>query len=103
MLKDYADQFYSIDLKVQKNFDLYTDAEVFMQQFPAFHSYAIARRYIKVVPNGYYFSHRRNFGKECQNVVMLFDGVYYVVPLLAKQEFLAFYQVKKCKKIWRFK
>lgn len=94
MLKDYADQFYSIDLKVQKNFDLYMDAEEFMNQFPAFHSYAMARRYVKVVPNGYYFSHRRNFGKECQNVVMLFDGVYYVVPYLGKQEFLAFYQLK---------
>ena len=94
MLKDYADQFYFTDLKVQQNFDLYSDAEEFMQQFPAFHSYAIARRYVKVVPNGYYFSYRRNFGEECQNVVMLFDGVYYVVPYLAKQEFLAFYQLK---------
>nr|DAP40402.1 MAG TPA: hypothetical protein [Microviridae sp.] len=97
MLKDYADQFYSIDLKVQENFDLYTDAEEFMQQFPAFSSYSIARRYIKVVPNGYYFSYRRNSGEECQNVVMLFDGVYYVLPYLAKQEFLAFYQVKSKK------
>lgn len=98
MLKDYADQFYSIDLKVQKNFDLYMDASEFIQQFPAFNSYSLARRYIKVVPNGYYFSYRRNFGEECQNVVMLFDGVYYVVPYLAKQEFLAFYQVKSKKR-----
>lgn len=97
MLKDYADQFYFTDLKVQGNFDLYIDAEEFIQQFPAFNSYALARRYIKVVPNGYYFSYRRNFGEECQNVVMLFDGVYYVVPYLAKQEFLAFYQVKSKK------
>lgn len=97
MLKDYADQYYFTDLKVQENFDLYTDAEEFMYQFPAFNSYSLARRYIKVVPNGYYFSYRRNFGEECQNVVMLFDGVYYVVPYLAKQEFLAFYQVKSKK------
>lgn len=97
MLKDYADQFYSTDLKVQGNFDLYIEAEEFFQQFPAFNSYSLARRYIKVVPNGYYFSYRRNFGEECQNVVMLFDGVYYVVPYLAKQEFLAFYQVKSKK------
>lgn len=97
MLKDYADQYYFIDLKVQENFNLYTDAEEFMQQFPAFHSYSLARRYIKVVPYGYYFSYRRNFGEEWQNVVMLFDGVYYVVPFLAKQEFLAFYQVKSKK------
>lgn len=97
MLKDYADQYYSTDFNVQKNFDLYTDAEEFMQQFPAFHSYSLARRYIKVVPNGYYFSYRRNFGEEWQNVVMLFDGVYYVVPYLAKQEFLVFYQVKSKK------
>ena len=97
MLKDYADQYYSTDFTVQEFLDLFNDADEFMQQFPAFHSYAIARRYIKVVPNGYYFSHRRNFGEECQNVVMLFDGVYYVVPYLAKQEFLAFYQVKSKK------
>lgn len=63
MLKDYADQYYFIDLKVQKNLDLLADAEEFIYQFPAFNSYAIARRYIKVVPNGYYFSHRRNFGE----------------------------------------
>lgn len=98
MLKDYSDQFYSLDLKVKKNLDLYIDAEEFMYQFPAFYSYAVARRYLKVVPNGCYFSHRRNICKECQNVVMLFDGVYYVVPYLAKQEFLAFYQVNKVKK-----
>lgn len=97
MLKDYADQYYLTDFKVQEFLDLYADAEDFMLQFPAFRSYAIARRYIKVVPNGYYFSLRRNFGVECQNVVMLFDGVYYVVPFLAKQEFLAFYQVKSKK------
>lgn len=97
MLKDYADQYYFTDFMVQELFDLFTDAEEFMHQFPAFHSYSIARRYIKSVPNGYYFSRRRNFGEECQNVVMLFDGVYYVVPYLAKQEFLAFYQVKSKK------
>lgn len=97
MLKDYADQYYSTDFNVQEFLDLFNDADEFMQQFPAFHSYSIARRFVKVVPNGYYYSHRRNFGQECQNVVMLFDGVYYVVPYLAKQEFLSFYQVKSKK------
>ena len=98
MLKDYSDQYYATDFKIQKNYDLYIDASEFIQQFPAFHSYAVARRYLKVVPNGYFFSSRCNIGRECQNVVMLFDGVYYVVPYLAKQEFLVFYQVKKVKK-----
>lgn len=97
MLKDYADQYYSTDFKVQKNFDLYNDADEFMHQFPAFQSYSLARRYIKFIPNAYYYSLRRHLGEECQNVVMLFDGVYYVVPYLAKQEFLAFYQVKSKK------
>ena len=90
MLKDYADEFYLTDFKVQEILDLYSDTEEFMHQFPVFRSYSIARRYIKVVPNVYY-------GVECQNVVMLFDGLYYVVPYLAKQKFLAFYQVKSKK------
>lgn len=97
MLKDYADQYYFTDLKVQENFDLYIDACSFMEHFPAFHSYALALRYKKFNPNGYYFSFRQNLGKECQNVIMLFDGVYYIVPYFAKHEFLAFYQVKSKK------
>lgn len=88
MLKDYADKFFSLDLWDQCNKDFYEDAFSYLSDYPFFTSYSAARSWVRNHPNGalYYDSSK----PITQNKILLFDSFYFVLPYLAKQEFLSF-------------
>lgn len=87
MLKDYADKFYVLDLWNQSNKDFYEDAFTYLNHYPFFTSYSAARAWVCSHPNGVLCS---DYSKPItQNKILLFDSFYFVLPHLAKQEFIA--------------
>ena len=100
MLKDYADELLSLDLWDQKNMNLFEDAESYLDDYPMFTSYSSARNWCKNHVVGRFIKAQNRVDLVSDNKVILFDGLYYVVPYLAKQEFLAllkkrFFEVTK--------
>lgn len=87
MLVDYADKFYALDLWNQSNKDFYDDAFTYLSRYPFFTSYSAARAWVRHHPNGFLCS---DYSKPIsQNKILLFDTLYFVLPHLAKQEFIA--------------
>ena len=89
MLKNYADKFYALDLWDQSNKDFYEDALAYLDAYPFFTSYSAARSWVRHMPNGIYLRSCPNSKLVSQNKVLLFDSFYFVLPYLAKQEFIA--------------
>lgn len=94
MLKDYADELLSLDLWDQKNMNLFEDAESYLDYYPVFSSYSAARKWCKNHVVGCFIKAQNRLDLVSDNKVVLFDGLYYVVPHLAKQEFLALLKKK---------
>lgn len=89
MLKNYADKFYALDLWNQSNKDFYEDALSYLYDYPFFTSYSAARSWVRHMPDGIYLRSCSNSKLVSQNKVLLFDSFYFVLPYLAKQEFIA--------------
>lgn len=89
MLKDYADELFALNLWDQKNMNIFEDAEVYLDDYPVFTSYSAARKWCKNHVVGCFIKAQNRLDLVSDNKVLLFDGLYYVVPHLAKQEFLA--------------
>lgn len=89
MLKDYADELLALDLWDQKNMNIFEDAEAYLDDYPVFTSYSVARKWCKNHVVGCFIKAQNRVDLVSDNKVVLFDGLYYVLPHLAKQEFLA--------------
>jgi hypothetical protein len=89
MLKNYADKFFALDLRNQSNKDFFEDALSYLDDYPFFMSYSAARAWIRKMPNGIYLRPCAQSKLVSQNQVLLFDSFYFVLPYLAKQEFIA--------------
>lgn len=94
MLKDYADELLALDLWDQKNMNLFKDAEAYLDDYPIFTSYSAARKWCKNHVVGCFIKAQNRVDLVSDNKVVLFDGLYYVLPHLAKQEFLALLKKK---------
>ena len=92
MLKDYSDFF---DLNSQASVDSYNNAYSYLDDYPCFYTYGSARRWVNNVPNGIYLRDCPQSKLVSQNKIVLFDSIYFVLPYLAKQEFLALLKSKK--------
>lgn len=89
MLKDYADQIISLGFEKQSVRDLYDDVSSYLDDYPMFTSYSSARKWCKNHVVGCFIKAQNRVDLVSDNKIVLFDGLYYVVPHLAKQEFLA--------------
>lgn len=89
MLKDYADELFAMNLWDQKNMNIFEDAESYLDDYPVFTSYSAARKWCKNHVVGCFIKAQNRLDLVSDNKIVLFDGLYYVVPHLAKQEFLA--------------
>lgn len=89
MLKDYADELLAMNLWDQKNMNIFEDAESYLDDYPVFTSYSAARKWCKNHVVGCFIKAQNRLDLVSDNKIVLFDGLYYVVPHLAKQEFLA--------------
>lgn len=89
MLKDYADELFALNLWDQKNMNIFEDAEAYLDDYPVFTSYSAARKWSKNHVVGCFIKAQNRLDLVSDNKVVLFDGLYYVVPYLAKQEFIA--------------
>lgn len=94
MLKDYADQIISLGFEKQSVRDLYDDAFSYLDDYPMFNSYSAARNWCRNHVIGSFVKAQNRVDLVSDNKVVLFDGLYYVVPHLAKQEFLALLKKK---------
>jgi hypothetical protein len=94
MLKDYADQIISLGFEKQSVRDLYDDAFSYLDDYPMFTSYSAARQWCKNHVVGCFVKAQNRVDLVSDNKVVLFDGLYFVVPHLAKQEFLALLKKK---------
>ena len=100
MLKDYSDQIISLGFEKQSVHDLFIDASSYLDDYPMFTSYSAARKWCKNHVVGCFIKAQNRLDLVSDNKVVLFDGLYYAVPHLAKQEFLALlkkriFEVKK--------
>lgn len=89
MLKDYADELFALNLWDQKNMNIFEDAEAYLDDYPVFTSYSAARKWCKNHVVGSFVKSQNRVDLVSDNKVVLFDGLYYVVPYLAKHEFIA--------------
>lgn len=89
MLKDYADQIYSLGLGNQSAFNFYSDAFNYLNDYPMFTSYSAARKWCKNHVVGCFLKAQNRVDLVSDNKILLFDGLYFVLPHLAKQEFLS--------------
>ena len=89
MLKDYSDELFALNLWDQKNMNVFKDVEAYLGDYPFFTSYYAARKWCKNHVVGSFIKVHNRVDLVSDNKVVLFDGLYYVVPHLAKQEFLA--------------
>ena len=89
MLKDYADQIYVLGMGNQSVFNFYSDAFNYLNDYPMFTSYSAARTWCKHHVVGCFIKAQNRVDLVSDNKVVLFDGLYFVLPHLAKQEFLA--------------
>lgn len=94
MLKDYYDMFSSLDFWQQENHDFYMDALSYLDDYPMFTSYSAARAWCKQHVVGCFIKAQNRVDLVSDNKIILFDGLYFVLPHLAKQEFIAC--LKKC-------
>ena len=94
MLKDYANDIYSLGMENQSVFNLYADAFNYLDDYPFFTSYSAARTWCKKHVVGCFVKAQNRVDLVCDNKVLLFDGLYFVLPYLAKQEFLSFLKNK---------
>ena len=94
MLKDYSDQIISLGFEKQSVRDLYDDAFSYLDDYPMFTSYSSARKWCRSHVVGSFIKAQNRVDLVSDNKVVLFDGLYYVVPHLAKQEFLALLKKK---------
>lgn len=94
MLKDYADQIISLGFEKQSVRDLYDDAFSYLDDYPMFTSYSAARQWCKNHVVGCFIKAQNRVDLISDNKVVLFDGLYFVVPHLAKQEFLSLLKKK---------
>lgn len=89
MLKDYANQIYALGMGNQSVFNFYSDAFNYLNDYPFFTSYSAARTWCKHHVVGCFIKAQNRVDLVSDNKVVLFDGLYFVLPHLAKQEFLA--------------
>lgn len=89
MLKDYADELLALNLWDQKNMNIFEDAEAYLDDYPVFTSYSAARKWSKNHVVGCFIKAQNRSYLVSDNKIVLFDGLYYVLPYLAKQEFIA--------------
>lgn len=89
MLKYYFDELFALDLWNQKNMILFEDAEAYLEDYPMFSSYSAARKWCKNHVVGSSIKSQNRVDLVSDNEVLLFNGLYFVLPHLAKQEFLA--------------
>jgi hypothetical protein len=89
MLKDYADQIISLGFEKQSVRDLYDDAFSYLNDYPMFTSYSSALKWCKNHVVGCFVKSQNRVDLVSDNKVVLFDGSYFVLPYLAKHEFLS--------------
>lgn len=89
MLKDYADQISALGLGNQSVFNFYSDAFNYLNDYPMFTSYSAARKWCKNHVVGCFLKAQNRVDLVSDNKVVLFDGLYFVLPYLAKHEFLS--------------
>ena len=88
MLKDYADQLYK-NYNDPSTRDLHSDAINFLAKYHFFTSYSAARKFSKNYVTGSFIKGQNRVDLVQDNKILLFDDLYFVLPYLDKQKFLA--------------
>ena len=95
MLKDYAEKYLSVYPFSEAVADSYAYALDFLSDYFVFPSEAAARSYIKANPKGRFFHLNHGFELFDDNVVLLFDSKYFVLPKPAKYKFISLQKANK--------
>lgn len=95
MLKDYAEKYLSVRPFTEAVANSYDNALNFLSDYFVFPSEAAARSYIKSNPEGPVIHLNYGFDLVADNVVLLFDFMYFVLPKPAKYKFIALQKANK--------